>query len=246
MAVSRLVLRVRSIEHALVFYENALQGRVTERRSTTCDVDFDTSILQLRESRGATSNEWREDDATIGFRHVGFKVPSVDDSLDRMRAVGFRPRLGPVDIRHAGVRAAFLSDCDGVNVELVQGQLRYELTFDQIVAQEKQRIPAPTRPRFDHLAVTVTSFAAAADAVRRVGYRLTGQITHPEDRFVIHYFRARNTVIETFTFPEPPATGATPAAPAAGFLGVGLDTGTSATDGAVFAAALSIDVIAAH
>lgn len=115
--IRNVILRVTDLARALDFYERGLQGVVVAHNARRIVLDFDTATLELHEVPDAVDNQWSEDDAVVGFRHIGFKVPSVDRALVALKALGFHARLGPVDLERAGIRAVLLYDADHVNIE---------------------------------------------------------------------------------------------------------------------------------
>lgn len=59
-----------------------------------------------------------------GSGHLAIRVEHLDDVLDRLRRAGHPPRSEPVDLKEpewwAGARCVYLTDPDGVTVELVE------------------------------------------------------------------------------------------------------------------------------
>jgi lactoylglutathione lyase len=56
---------------------------------------------------------------TEGFGHVAFDVVGVDDTFDRLVALGARPVMDPRPSPEPGVRMAFVADPEGNLVELL-------------------------------------------------------------------------------------------------------------------------------
>jgi len=75
----------------------------------------------------------------------------------------------------------------------------------------------PSRPRLDHVAVTVHDRAATAEFYEPLGFSLIGTIEQPQDPrgFSIGYLKGGDTVLEVFTYesslsdraPQPEAPG---------------------------------------
>jgi len=56
---------------------------------------------------------------TEGFGHIAFDVPGVDQTYDRLLALGARPVMPPRPSPEPGVRMAFVTDPEGNLVELL-------------------------------------------------------------------------------------------------------------------------------
>jgi catechol 2,3-dioxygenase-like lactoylglutathione lyase family enzyme len=151
------------------------------------------------------ASEWVEDDLQLGMRHIGMKVDDVDGWAEKLRDAGVRFRVEPTNA-FGQVRLCFFLDPDGTNLEFVQGNVRYNKTWsDDLVRQEESR-PLPRTPRFDHIAVSVSSLDAAIDLYQgRFGFRVIGQLVRPDEPrgFTITYFEGNTGVVEVFSFSVP-------------------------------------------
>jgi glyoxylase I family protein len=54
----------------------------------------------------------------VGYKHICLEVDSVDAEFARLVQAGVRFRLEPSDVQH--VRIAFLTDPDGLDIELLE------------------------------------------------------------------------------------------------------------------------------
>lgn len=161
-----------------------------------------TALLRLTQAVDARAGAWQAEDVQRGFRHVGFKVGDLDERAARLREAGARFHKEPKDVP-GGVRITFFFDPDGVLLELVQGHLRYDRVEDPgLVAIEHDR-PAPTTPRFDHVAITVADRDATVRLYQEaLGLAPAGRLLREDDPrgFEITYLHAGSTVLELFSW----------------------------------------------
>jgi catechol 2,3-dioxygenase-like lactoylglutathione lyase family enzyme len=188
----------RSVDFYTRFLDAELVGRPTSGRAV---LDLITATIELRQA-GATRSMWRPDDLQKGFRHLGFKVDRVDPRAEVLRRAGTRFHLDPLDAE-GGVRICFFFDPDGTLLELVEGDLQYASILDPEGVALERALGVPSRPRFDHIAVTVEDRATTDAFYReRFGFRFIGTIEQPHDDrgFSIGYLKSGDTVIEVFTY----------------------------------------------
>lgn len=58
----------------------------------------------------------------VGFKHLAFEVPSLEESIARLRAAGIEPdRIMDASGNVPGLRICFFRDPEGNSIELMQG-----------------------------------------------------------------------------------------------------------------------------
>lgn len=113
-------IRVRDLDRSLRFYTEGLglragpKGRMAAGGIWQELHDPDSgAVLELNYYPGEP--QYREGDE---LDHLGFRVVDLDASIQRLTALGARVRIRP--FLDAGARLAFLSDPDGVWIELYE------------------------------------------------------------------------------------------------------------------------------
>jgi catechol 2,3-dioxygenase-like lactoylglutathione lyase family enzyme len=113
-------IRVRDLERSRRFYTVGL-GLVAGRTGrmaaggTWMELTDPESQAMLELNFYPDQPPYREGDE---LDHLGFVVPDLDDSIRRLTELGARVRIPP--FREQDVRLAFLSDPDGVWIELTE------------------------------------------------------------------------------------------------------------------------------
>ena len=134
-----------------------------------------------RRRRAPVASTWVPDDLQRGFRHVGFKVDRSTRGPRLLKAAEVPFHLDPLDAE-GGVRICFFYDPDGTLLELVEGDLQYAAVLDPDGVAAERALGVPTRPRFDHVALTVADRGGHGRVLRvRSGSRLLGTIEQPHD-----------------------------------------------------------------
>jgi catechol 2,3-dioxygenase-like lactoylglutathione lyase family enzyme len=113
-----------------------------------------------------------------------------------------RFHLEPLDAT-GNVRITFFFDPDGVLLEFIQGHLDHHEVWNAEIVKDLNARPLPTRPTFDHVAMTARDHDATVDFYRStLGFDVGGRLFLREDPrgFDISYLHAGETVIELFTF----------------------------------------------
>jgi glyoxylase I family protein len=99
---------------ARVFNPGAPNEFVMLRLEATC--------IELFQGKGETVSTERGGEQAIGFKHLAFEVPDLEQALEKLRADGIEPE--PIidcgrDV--PGLRICFFRDPDGNILELMQG-----------------------------------------------------------------------------------------------------------------------------
>jgi catechol 2,3-dioxygenase-like lactoylglutathione lyase family enzyme len=190
----------RSVEYYTKFLELQVVGEVTPQRAV---LDAVSATIELRAAaRPADQSTWIADDLQKGFRHIGFKVDRLDQRADVLKAAGVPFHLDPLDAE-GQVRICFFYDPDGTLLEMVQGDLQYASVLDPDGVAKERALGVPSRPRFDHIAVTIEDRAKTSGYYKEnYGFSFIGTIEQPHDSrgFSIGYLKSGDTVIEVFTY----------------------------------------------
>ncbi len=201
MPIQNVIINATDVARSVEFYTKFLEAQVVgEPSAERAVLDLVTATVELRS--GATGEStWVPDDLQLGFRHVGFKVERVDPRADVLKAAGVPFHLDPLDAE-GGVRICFFYDPDGTLLELVEGDLQYAAVLDPAGVAAERALGVPSRPRFDHVAVTVHDRAATDAFYAPLGFSFIGTIEQPHDPrgFSIGYLKSGDTVLEIFTY----------------------------------------------
>ena len=198
-------VNVTDLDRSVDFYTRHLELPVIDTPQLDGDeawLDGGPVVIRLHRRTDGTPSRWIDDDLQLGFRHFGFGVTGLDERVELLHESDVQFRLEPIDAT-GGVRITFFYDPDGVLLEFVQGHIQYHKVQNARLAEEVQARPAPARPTFDHVAMTVSDQAATVDFYRRtLGFDVSGHLFQdPDPRgFEIVYLHGGETVIEVFTF----------------------------------------------
>lgn len=220
MAITSVVLHVADVQRSVDFYRRHLHAEVIEQVRDRAVLDFVTAPLELRHLPSGQPSTWAEDDATRGFRHLGLKVSNLDEIVRSLDGDDIRFRSRPLDIDDIGVRNAFFFDPDGTVIELVENHLKYHVVIDGRGVAAEQSMPAPDRPRFDHVGHTVEDLEPALHRYASAGFTNIGRLQWPPMH--LEFLRADGTVIELFKIPRP-SIGNPPVVDSYGFAGVTME-----------------------
>ncbi len=202
MPIESVLLNVADVERSVEFYTRFLRatpvGEVSEDKAV---LDLVTATLEVNRIRHPVPTTWVGDDLQRGFRHIGFKVARLAPTVVELKDAGVPFHLDPLDAE-GGVRITFFFDPDGTLLELVEGDLQYHSIVSETGVADERALGLPSRPRFDHVAVTVVDFDATAKFYAPLGFEHIGTITQPKDPrgFRIDYLRGGDTVLEVFAW----------------------------------------------
>ncbi len=228
MAIRSVLLNVRDISRSVDFYRRHFDAVVIEQDEHGAELDLVTARLHLARIETAAESTWIGDDLQRGFRHVGFKVGDLDARVADLHAAGVPFHLEPIHAE-GDVRITFFYDPDGTLLELVEGPLQYHEVYDRDAVEADWALGTPDRPRFDHVAETVSDLDATTAHFAELGYVLMSGIHQPSDDrgFEINFLRSGDTSLEVFTYERAEKSERAPQLDAPGFAAVEF-TGESA------------------
>jgi catechol 2,3-dioxygenase-like lactoylglutathione lyase family enzyme len=212
-----VTVSVSNVNKSLAFYRDLLGfpclGRLKYNNEVGLVIDFldigNNSILEVFSFAKAPvkASEFISDDRQLGMRHIAFKVKSVDETSARLKKAGVAFTLDPTNAT-GGVRIAFFKDPDGTLIEIVEGELNYD-----VKGQPPLPVPAPasgapgkSQLAFDHVTLTIANLEKSLAFYQRVlGFTALGQLIFKDERgFVITYLQFGNSVLELFSFDKVP------------------------------------------
>jgi len=233
VAIESVFLNVRDVARSVEFYARHLGATVVNSSDDAAELDLVTARFLLARIEDPAESTWVGDDLQRGFRHVGFKVADLDARVDALHEADVPFHLEPINAE-GGVRITFFFDPDGTLLELVEGPLQYHEVYDQRAVDQDWGLGDPDRPRFDHVAETVSDIAATAAYFADLGYvRMSGIHQPSDDRgFEITFLRSGDSSLEVFTYDKAEKQLRTPQLDAPGFAAVAFgDTGAAGATG---------------
>lgn len=221
MAIESILINTPDVAESADFYTRFLRaktlGQVTADQAV---LDLETATIELHHIPEPAASTWQPDDLYRGFRHIGFKVDAVGPLAAQLKAAGVPFHLTPLDAE-GGVRITFFYAPEGTLLELVEGDLDYHVVHNPAGVTRERALGVPTRPRFDHVALTVERFPDTEAFYGPYGFQRIGTIEQPKDPrgFHIDYLKAGDTVLEVFTY-DVDTKPRRPQLDAAGFVAV--------------------------
>jgi catechol 2,3-dioxygenase-like lactoylglutathione lyase family enzyme len=224
VAIRSVLINVTDIARSVDFYTRFLGVEPVEVTQDGAVLDAVTATLRLARIGRDEASTWDSDDLQAGFRHVGFKVADLDDRVANLREAGVPFHLEPINAE-GEVRITFFFDPDGTLLEFVEGPLRYHEVYDRDAVDQDWAMGSPTRPRFDHVAETVTDIRATEAYFGRLGYRLMAGIHQPSDPrgFEINFLRDGDSSLEIFSYDGAEKSRREPQLTSPGFVAVQFD-----------------------
>lgn len=237
-------MNVTDIPRSVDFYTDFLGVEPIEVGAEEALLDAETATLRLVRIDSAEASTWDSDDLQAGFRHIGFKVADLDDRVARLHAAGVPFHLEPLNAE-GGVRITFFYDPDGTLLELVEGPLQYHEVYDREAVDRDWGLGTPTRPRFDHVAETVSDIETTQAYFGHLGYGLMSGIHQPNDPrgFEINFLRDGDTSLEIFTYERAEKLRREPQLAAPGFLAVEFE-GAAPPDAIAVGTAAGVELFA--
>lgn len=204
---------VADVDKSLSFYRDLLGfpylGRLSYENKVGLVIDFldigNHALLEIFSFTNAPvkPSELIYDDLQLGMRHMGFKVKSVDATAARLKQAGVEFTLEPTDAT-GGVRIAFFKEPDGALVEIVEGELHYDVQGQSPLPVPVSASGAPDTSElcFDHVTLTVADLEKSLAFYQGVlGFPVLGQLIFNNERgFVITYLQFGNSVLELFSY----------------------------------------------
>ena len=204
---------VSDADRSLAFYRDLLGfpclGRLKYNNPVGLVIDFldigNNGILEIFSFTKAPvkPTELILDDLQLGMRHMAFRVKSLDVTAARLKKAGVEFTLEPTDAT-GGVRIAFFKDPDGALVEILEGELVYDVKGQAPlpVAVAPVGAPGTSKLTFDHVTLTVADLEKSLAFYQDIlGFPMLGQLYfHDERGYVITYLQFGNSVLELFSF----------------------------------------------
>lgn len=230
MAIRSILINVADVSRSVEFYSRFLDTTTIEVDEDHAVLDAVTATIRLNRVNSVESTTWVPDDLQAGFRHVGFKVSDLQARVAALQDAGVPFQLEPIHAE-GDVWITFFYDPDGTLLELVEGALQYHEVHDRDAVDGDWGLGEPTRPRFDHVAETVSDFDATNRYFGELGYVHMSGIHQPgDDRgFEINFLRDGDSSLEIFTFDGADKTTRAPQLTAHGYLAVEFDGAPPAT-----------------
>jgi catechol 2,3-dioxygenase-like lactoylglutathione lyase family enzyme len=221
VAIHSVLINVADISRSVDFYTRHLGAEVVEEDDDSAVLDVVTAVIRLARIDSAETSTFDPDDLQAGFRHVGFKVADLDARVADLHAAGVPFQLEPIHAE-GDVRITFFYDPDGTLLELVEGPLQYHEVYDREAVDQDWGLGTPDRPRFDHVAETVSDIETTKEYFGGVSYRLMAGLHQPSDPrgFEINFLRDGDTSLEIFTYDGAEKSRRDPQLTAPGFLAV--------------------------
>ncbi len=225
MAIRNVIINTTDVAESVAFYRRFLRaepvGEVTDEHAV---LDLVTATFEFFRVTDAVASNWSSDDLVTGFRHIGFKVARVDPMAEELKAAGVPFHLDPLDAT-GDVRITFFFAPEGTLLELVEGDLAYTVVRNAAGVARERALGVPTRPRFDHIALTVTDEERTEACYAPFGFTPIGTIEQPHDPrgFHLNFLKSGETVLEVFTY-DVPKQLRTPQTDAPGFVAAVIDS----------------------
>ena len=219
MAIRSVLLNVADVDRSVDFYTRFLGAEVVSASEDAAVLDLVTATLRLARLAPAEVSTFVPDDLQAGFRHVGFKVADLDARVEALQAAGVPFQLEPIHAE-GDVRITFFYDPDGTLLELVEGPLQYHEVYDRESVDRDWGLGTPERPRFDHVAETVSDLERTIEYFGALGYRRMAGIHQPSDPrgFEIDFLRDGDSSLEIFTYERAEKSQRAPQLNAPGFV----------------------------
>jgi catechol 2,3-dioxygenase-like lactoylglutathione lyase family enzyme len=203
---SSVVIVSADVARSVAFYRTFLGAElIRDASEERADLDLLAGTIRIvRVASDAPASTWDDDDRQRGFRHIGFKVDQLEPWTTPMQQAGVRFHIEPRDAV-AGLRIAFFYDPDGTLLEFVEGNAEYAQVLDAAAVASERELAVPSRPRFDHVAMTVADVDATVARYRPLGFVPFGTLEFPGEERGLHItaLRSLDTVLELFEFSDP-------------------------------------------
>jgi catechol 2,3-dioxygenase-like lactoylglutathione lyase family enzyme len=114
----KIAIVTDDVEGGVRFYTEKLGLKVLERFPNEGDEDFvflqagNGVILELMPTKTMK--------APVGFHHISFRVPSVDQGVEELKDKGVKITGGPFPAGETGIRLAFFEGPNGMNLQFFE------------------------------------------------------------------------------------------------------------------------------
>jgi glyoxylase I family protein len=131
LKINPAAIRVPDFDTAVAWYADELDFRLKQSVSFAgptfgflCPTEDDSFHFELLAGPGAAERppykDLHDSYKTSGWHHPGFRVDSVDDSIDELKRRGVTIVSQPHDVAAMGLRVAFFADPWGNLFEVIQ------------------------------------------------------------------------------------------------------------------------------
>ena len=135
MQFLHVMLRVRNLDKAIAFYQDALGMKLLRRKDYESD-RFTLAFLGYGAERDHTvielTHNWDQDDYNNGdaYGHLAIGVDDLEASYQHMLSCGAIGKIAPKTFG-SGTRLAFVKDPDGYDVELIELSSKFHVDDNQ-------------------------------------------------------------------------------------------------------------------
>lgn len=206
--LNEIQLIVDDLSHSALFYRDVLglspaDGGRMQLHHGACDFRASRGVLlKLLERTGKEQCQMPGPSDRSAPFHLCLKVRKMAPVVERLRKASVRFALEPKDGR-GNVRVCFFYDPDGILLELTEGDITYDRTFNEqsVMHADDSGIYGPTR--VDHIAVEVANRASVAGlADELLGLKPIGELNFPDLGFDVTYLSDGRLGCELFDFGE--------------------------------------------
>ncbi len=126
MKYAHTMIRVKNIDKSLEFYQKLLGLQLLK----TMELPDATLYFLTDEAKCCSieltyNHKLPEGGYSHGnhFGHLAFETESMDKFSEKLKSFGMDYTMPPFDIKEGGPKIAFLSDPDGINIEIIERKL---------------------------------------------------------------------------------------------------------------------------
>ncbi len=177
---------VRDLEKVLGFYRDLLGGEVVRTAHIPAS---DTAISYVQIGEGVLEFLSRKDAPKYGMEHLAFMVDDLDATWESMSADGIEFSVKPKTAGSGVGRIAFLSDPDGIRLELL-AQPKFNRPLSEL------RMNAHLQDT-DHFSIRVSNLERSrAFYEKYFGAVMVKEFRIPEKKMDIRYFACGKNILE--------------------------------------------------
>ncbi|MFW6026861.1 MAG: VOC family protein [Candidatus Woesearchaeota archaeon] len=118
-------ITVSDMERSIEFYRDLLGlevlGKLVKEKGVFVYLKLGEGMLEIFEFDKKGKDYQQKELEDIGIQHLGMTVADVDTVTKKLKKAGVNFLVEPRSVD--GVRLAFFEDPDGINIEIMQGEL---------------------------------------------------------------------------------------------------------------------------